>query len=247
MLTFGPSHCLNCGVLLAENQSYCGQCGQKTRPLRLNLRDITTDLLHALLHVDRSVASLIRQLAVRPGLVAREYVEGKRKRYFGPFAFLVIAVGLASALVAISGFTAVSNSAGTTDPVLQFLQHHVNLIYLVQVPLLGAFCAALFRKDRRFYAEHLVLVSYATGMRSVLLMSVAVPFWWLFRPSALWLMYAYLCLWLAYFGFAASQFYAGNRWIVGLKGALAATLAQIATSWLIGVAVYGYSRLAGSG
>ena len=102
MLTFGPSHCLNCGVLLSENQNYCGQCGQKTRPLRLNLRDIATDLLHALLHVDRSVVSLIRQLAVRPGVVAREYVEGKRKRYFGPFAFLVIMVGLASALVAIS-------------------------------------------------------------------------------------------------------------------------------------------------
>jgi len=247
VLTFGPSHCLNCGVPLSENQNYCGQCGQKTRPLRLNLRDIATDLLHALLHVDRSVVSLIRQLAVRPGVVAREYVEGKRKRYFGPFAFLVIMVGLASALVAISGFAAVSTSSGTTNPVLQFLQHHVNLIYAIQVPLLGAFCSVLFRKDRRFYAEHLVLVSYATGMRSVLLMTLAVPFWWLFHPRSISLMYAYLCLWLVYFGFAASQFYAGNRWLLWLKGAAAALLAQIATTWLIGVAVYGYSRLVGSG
>ena len=40
---------------------------------------------------------------MRPGHVAREYVEGKRKKYFGPFAFLVITVGLASLVVALTG------------------------------------------------------------------------------------------------------------------------------------------------
>jgi hypothetical protein len=58
------------------------------------MREISLDFLHALAHMDHSVFSLVRVLFIRPGYVAREYVDGKRKRYFGPFAFLVIVVGL---------------------------------------------------------------------------------------------------------------------------------------------------------
>ena len=250
MSTFGPTHCLNCGVALAGDQNYCGHCGQKARPLRLNLRDIAADLVHALLHVDHSVLSLVRLLAVRPGTVAREYVEGRRKTYFGPFAFLVIVVGLASALVAASGFTAVSASqAAVAAPIVNFLQRHLNLVYFIQVPLLAAACALLFRGDRRFYAEHLVLASYTTGMRLLLLMTVAVPLWWLLRPSAspMPLTSAYVAIWIAYFGFAASQFYGGRRRVAWLKGAAAAVLAQAAATLLLSGAAIGYSLLSGPG
>jgi len=250
MSSLEPTHCLNCGAALAQEHDYCGRCGQKARPLRLNLRDIAADLVHALLHVDHSVLSLVRLLAVRPGAVAREYVEGRRKSYFGPFAFLVIVVGSTSALVALSGFTAVHASQPVeAAPIVDFLQRHLNLAYFTQVPLLAAACAVLFRGDRRFYAEHLVLASYTTGMRSLLLMIVAVPLWWVLRPPEipLPLTYAYLGLWIAYFGFAASQFYRGRRWVGWLKGAAAAVLAQVAITLLLGGAIAGYSLLSGSG
>ena len=250
MSTPGPTHCLNCGVALPGDQNYCGHCGQKARPLRLNLRDIAAELVHALLHVDHSVLSLVRLLAVRPGTVAREYVDGRRKTYFGPFAFLVIVVGLTSALVAVSGFTAVSASqAAVAGPIVDFLQRHLNLVYFTQVPLLAAACAVLFRGDRRLYAEHLVLASYTTGMRSLLLMVFAVPLWRLLRPPSIpmLLTYAYLAVWIAYFGFAASQFYGGRRWVACLKGAAAAVLAQAAVTLLLSGAAIGYSLLSGSG
>ena len=67
------------------------------------MRDIGHDLAHAITHAGHSIFALVRALATRPGTVAREYAAGKRKSHFGPFAFLVITVGLASAIILISG------------------------------------------------------------------------------------------------------------------------------------------------
>jgi hypothetical protein len=67
----------------------------------LTLHEIGHDTLHALLHVDHSVLSLIRALALRPGRVALDYVSGRRKRYYGPFPFLIVTVALASAAIAV--------------------------------------------------------------------------------------------------------------------------------------------------
>ena len=43
-------------------------------------------------------------LITRPGAVAREYVEGKRRRHYGPFATLAVLVGLAALAVNVADF-----------------------------------------------------------------------------------------------------------------------------------------------
>ena len=215
--------CLNCDATLAPGEAFCRVCGQKAATRRLTLHQIGDDLVHALVHLDRSVLSLIGQLVVRPGRVAQEYVSGRRKRYFGPFAFVVIVVGLATATMALSGFGAFSSE--TPNPVAEFLQRHVNVVILLQVPVLAAFCALLFRKQGLYFAEHLVLAAYTSGMRSLLLTGFLVPLWTWWHPAMIFFA-LYLCVWLAYFGFAASQFYGGACLGAWLKGALAAALAH---------------------
>jgi Protein of unknown function (DUF3667) len=203
------------------------------------MREIGHDLMHALVHVDRSVLSLVRMLLVRPGEVAKDYVAGRRRRYFGPFAFLVIAVALASAVMALSGFRAFTSDG--PNAVADFLQRHVNVVILFQVPLLAAFCAVLFRKDRLNFAEHLVLAAYASGMRSLFLVLVVVPYWYESRFShapILPFYYAFLCIWFAYFGFSASQFYEGSRAAAWLKGVLASILAQAAAQGIVSLITY---------
>ena len=88
------------------------------------MHEISRDMWQAIVSVDRSAVSLIAALLVRPGVVARDYVEGRRKRYFGPFAFLLITVGLASAIIALSGFKAFMSN--NPNGVVDFLQRHVN-------------------------------------------------------------------------------------------------------------------------
>jgi hypothetical protein len=109
-----PLVCLNCDAALTQGDAYCAHCGQKAFVNRLTVREIVRDFLHELVHVDRSALSLVHMLLIRPGYVARDYVDGKRKRYFGPFAFLVVIVGIASAVIAVAGIAMMGNkSLGT--------------------------------------------------------------------------------------------------------------------------------------
>jgi Protein of unknown function (DUF3667) len=91
------------------------------------VHEIGAEFVQALAHVDRNALSLIWQLPARPGVVARDYVASKRKRYFGPFAFLVVTVAFTSAVIAISGFQAVTSDA--PNDFASFLQQHINLLF----------------------------------------------------------------------------------------------------------------------
>jgi hypothetical protein len=225
--------CLNCGTGFDGGQRFCGSCGQRTDISRqLTLRDIGQDLLHAITHADHSIFALINALATRPGTVAREYTEGKRKRHFGPFAFLLITVGLASAIILVSGVEWFSPYGhGYAD---DLLQRHVNLVILVQMPLLALFCAALFRSDRRSGAEHLVLAAYASGFHALFMAVVETPTFALMhaRSPVMWLAAMFFALWLLYFSLAASQFYSGHRAAAAIKGGLAVIFSQVASAAL---------------
>lgn len=228
-----PDTCRNCAADLAFGQAYCGTCGQKSATTRLTLHEIGHDLLHTFVHVDRSVLSLVRMLLVRPGMIALGYVQGKRKRYFGPFAFLFVVVAAASAAVALTGFRAVSTN--NPNAVANFLQTHINVVMLAEVPLLAAFSRLLDARGGFNFAEHLVLAAYASSMRVLFITLIVIPAWYLFRPgnaTASDLYGAYLLIWPLYFGFATSQFLQGKRVFSWCKGILAAILTWASTQGL---------------
>jgi hypothetical protein len=228
----GP--CRNCDAALAAGDAYCRACGQKANNGRLALHEIFHDLLHALLHVDRSVLSLVRLLLTQPGHVSLDYVTGKRKRYFGPFSFLIIVVGLAVAAIALAHIEIVP--VGTNSPVADTVRHHANLVFLAQVPLLALWCRLLFLRQTFNIAENLVLACYTTSMRTLFYVIVIVPILYALHPSATASLYLYAghsLLWLMYFGFACSQFYSGNRAISWLKGAAAAILTLASFQFIV--------------
>jgi hypothetical protein len=239
-----PNRCANCDANLARGQEYCAVCGQKDISERLTLHEIARDLIHAVFHVDRSVLSLLRMLLLRPGTVALDYVRGKRKRYFGPFAFLLVVVAAASALVAFTGFHAVVTNS--PNVIAAFLQTHVNLVMLEEVPLLAGITRLVDARGGFNFAEHLVLAAYTSGIRILFFMVIVIPGWYLLQPNGptaeRWY-YIYLLVWLVYFGFAASNFFRGNRAASWCKGVAAAVFTWIliqvvtilATSLLFGL------------
>jgi hypothetical protein len=215
--------CLNCQAPLADAQRFCGFCGQRVVHGRLTLGEITHDLVHALTHADRSIFSLIGALLSRPGRVARDYIEGRRKRYFGPFAFLVISVGVTSFVTYLAGlqwFESVPQ-----DQARALLTRHFNLVILIQMPLLAFGCWLLFRDARLNFSEHLVLAAYVSGIRALFLAFVETPmrYWW-GSESGHWSTWIYFGAWFAYFAFAATQFYRGHWAWTALRAILAAIL-----------------------
>ena len=88
--------CKNCGFTVEA--SYCGNCGQKANTYRITWKELVHHLPHAILHLDEGFFYTLKQLTLRPGEALREYLAGKRKRYFNPFLMLLLTAGLCSYL-----------------------------------------------------------------------------------------------------------------------------------------------------
>lgn len=226
--------CLDCGTPLRPEQNFCYHCAQRADVHRLTIHAIAHDFLHAILHADRSVFSLLKALFIRPGHVAREYVAGMRRRHFGPFATLIVLIGIATLLFDATRFQSFTRAGGAPlNGLLDFLQVHLNLIVFAQVPLLSLLCLALFRKDGFNYAEHTVLAAYVFCLRVVVFCLFILPFWYVARPGANLVGYLSAGIWCPYVGIAASQFYSGNKPLSWVKGTAAAALTLVMTSYLI--------------
>lgn len=235
------SACRNCEAPLAAGQRFCSACGQRTGAQRLTMGGISHDLIHAFTHADHSIFALIKALVLHPGQVARDYIEGRRKRHFGPFGFLVIMVGIATFLIAVLGidwFTPIKDPRSSG-----FLRLHINIVILLQMPMLAAWCWLFFRKPKLNYAEHLVLAAYVTGFRVLLLAFVATPAMYFAdaTPMNKNVVWVYFGVWLCYFAFAAVQFYEGARWWVVIRAVFAAFMAQATMFGLIFVYIWLYA------
>lgn len=233
--------CLNCANAIPAGQLYCGHCGQKADTRRLTLHDLAHAFVHVFTHADHSVLALVRDLAWKPGRVARDYVDGKRRKYFSPFTFVLVVVGLASLVLAATKFVDFMGTA-PANPVSAFLQRNINLVILIQLPLHALFAMAFFRKEKLHFTEHLVLASYASGFRSISLTLVVAPLWMVFQWHYAATVVAYIAAWLVYFGIACAQFYSGNRWWLWFKGVLAGLLAQATVTAMISAALWSWFK-----
>jgi hypothetical protein len=203
-------------------------CGQRTDTSRLSLVDVARDLMHSFVNVERGPLAFARALLIEPGTVAREFVEGKRRRHYGPFATLVVLVGLTSLVINVSGFQALAHDGLSSGP-MGLLQRHFNLLLLAQLPLLGLACAVVFRSARLTLAEHMVLAAYSLSVRAVFL-ALVVPIAFVestAAPGRGWF-FAFWAAWYLYFGWAASQFYPGSRLRSWIGGSVVAMLAHAA-------------------
>jgi len=214
--------CLNCESTLPATARFCSHCSQRADTARLSFADMTRDLMHTFMNVERGPLMFAWALLTRPGSIARDYVEGRRRRYYGPFATLVVLVGFAALVLRLLGFQVLSQEV-TAAPAT--LLQYFNLVLLAQLPLLGIACALVFRGAGLTLPEHMVLVAYTLSVRAIVLI-VMVPLAVLATASAptFWQNAAFWFVWYIYFGWAASQFYAGARWRSWLKGIVVAAI-----------------------
>lgn len=79
-----PGICPNCESPLGENSSYCWQCGQSMKPIRLPFLDYSKELVDSLFNFDNKFFYTLRRLIFFPGLVVKEYNEDKKARFVPP-------------------------------------------------------------------------------------------------------------------------------------------------------------------
>lgn len=90
-------HCLNCGTDYEGN--FCPECGQKSDTKRLSLSSVFSLIAAVFTKRDNKTLRTCRELIMQPGIVAREFILGRRGRYNAPMPLLIALVALFSIAV----------------------------------------------------------------------------------------------------------------------------------------------------
>ena len=173
--------CPNCSTSLLG--SHCHECGQKKidaneyslkRFLGRAINDFTD------LESNKVLRTLVA-MTVRPGVLAVEYLSGRRGRYLGPlklyltfstlyflFAWTVLSEvrgGSAQRIARHPVTVSVAQQRGLSpnafaDKVQEKAEKYASGLRIFSVLVSGTFLAALYFRMRKYYAEHLVFSLY---------------------------------------------------------------------------------------
>lgn len=170
--------CSNCDNHFTGD--FCNRCGQKTVH-RITMAHLGHEMVHAFTHTDKGFFHLLIKMFVKPGIVAREYIaEGKRKRYFTPFQYLLIIGTIAAFVAANSHFLESTTAAlGGTDvyssrqlalmqKITGYQTRYYNFIILLQLPFYALATSVIYQKYRYNFAELLTLQTFVSAQTTLI-------------------------------------------------------------------------------
>jgi VanZ family protein len=218
--------CLNCENEVLSEHNFCPYCGQKTNLQTLQLKHVAHDAMHYITHADKSIFTLMKALITRPGIVAGEYIAGKRQKYFKPLNFFLIVAGIVvfmTTLFYVPNDTRSSqmiysanniqdpvkkqnllNMADRMKTVNKITGKYSNIINMFATPFL-TFLFWLFYRRKFNYTESLVANMYIIGLIMLLYALLIVPLQHYFPGAGYTLIGIFFLFEITYRGFAFSQ------------------------------------------
>jgi len=106
-------NCLNCGATLTGN--FCSNCGQSGKVSRISFRDTLSDFFSASFALEGPLMRTIKLMIVNPGKLCREFLEGRRKRYYKPVAFFILLTAIYIILRSWLDYNPVEGNMETLD------------------------------------------------------------------------------------------------------------------------------------
>ncbi len=202
---------------------------------RLTLRGVARDAAKHFFDLESGWLRTVRELTLAPGQMIRRYVDGHRKVYANPFAYLVFGTAASFVVQKLVGFqdrmVATTSANATTSPLqMEFVNSFTELVFQntlyisfgILVPM--AFLVRLFfRKSGYNLAESFVFALYTAGYLA-LLGVVLIPLYMLLPPSGAIQAILSLTVAIAYMVYAARGFFSGSFVVVAIKTAVAYVL-----------------------
>ncbi|MFZ2906051.1 MAG: DUF3667 domain-containing protein [Cyclobacteriaceae bacterium] len=237
-------NCKNCDAPLTGN--FCVNCGQKADIHRITFKNFLRDFFHAFTHTDKGILLLIKELMTKPGHVAKEYLDGKRKKYFNPLTFLIILSSLYAFLgqksgyyEALSGINRYSGKgSGIYTEAMGIMDELGKIVSLFLMPVLMSFLSRLFFfQSQRNVAENLVLNAMVLGQVYLGMILLFIPAFVLVPGIPIGINNGVFHLvMLVYITIAYKQFFGNNVFLTALK----AILINILFIVLFWVCIYTY-------
>ncbi len=210
------SHCINCST--AVSTTYCPTCGQKNPPKKISLMNLYTDFQSRVYGFDGMFPQTLRDLTIRPGKVALDYINGNRVKYVGPvgYFFVMLTIFILSLSVFKIDFYALSVASNpfgktTTTPgqeaatqmVIKIFSENLRIFQFMLVPLTAIWLKVFFRKSGHSMLEMMVPAFYWYGHVEILaIMNVLLFYFTGFTANSISLPVNIL-----YFGFACMSMF----------------------------------------
>lgn len=220
--------CMNCGA--QDEGKFCSYCAQPLQTKRITWKDGWHDFWARIYGFDGMFPRTLKDLTIRPGFAAREFIAGNRVRYYGPVGYYFFIITLFLLLLSIIGMNYVDylramqesipieqKNTKLNNGIQAWVADNMKIIAFLIVPFL-AFASKyiFFRKQGLNFLEHTVPVFYMLGHWYWISMIEAVLFF--YTGMAIGTTVQSLIVGL-YIGFGYTSFVADQpKWKVFLKG-----------------------------
>ncbi len=236
--------CVNCGSTVST--PFCGSCGQKNPPKKLNLITLYTDFQSRVYGFDGMFPRTLRDLTIAPGSVAKVFVHGNRVRYVGPAGYFFLALTMFLIVTQLLGIDFYQYSSDSSPFVgnqskqeqrlaaefTGFITEHMRVFSFLQIPIITALAWMFFRRSGYNYLEHAVFVFYVTG--HVMWLSIlGIVIYAVFGVSGNMLQ---LVVYWAFFAFGCTTFYAGSKVKSAIKGFFAVMISFLIFAFMFAIA-----------
>ena len=182
MSVMPKTNCKNCESDL--NGKFCKNCGQRSSVGKVTFKETFQDFMDMVFSVNAPFLLTLKMLVVNPGKLFREYLEGKRKKYYKPVAFFILTTVVYLLLINILNYNPFSTlaSAGEVskdfDLLLnqanEFMAQNMNNFLFVFVFSFGILLKLFFYK-RYSLIEYIAISFYLVGVFTIII-AVSMPF-----------------------------------------------------------------------
>lgn len=188
--------CANCGNNYTGH--FCNQCGQK-QVHRYTVGHVLHELLHVFTHADKGIFSFAWQVLTRPGTIALDMVQGRRKRYFNLFQYLVLIVGISTFVMTkthlmelnvqsvnnMTGYKLSAQMVLMQQQMVAAMQKYFNLLQLMLIPVYALFSWLFLHRGSYNYAENIVLGSVISAQMNTFSIVSILLFSFIHSPKAM--------------------------------------------------------------
>jgi hypothetical protein len=174
--------CKNCQTKIIGEKKFCNNCGAKVILNKLTFYSVTEEFFETFISWDNKFLKTFLHLFTKPQVVARNYLDGVRKRYMKPFPYIIIALTLYGLYMyygrdQLNEYMEQIQSLTPKQPnqspfqqkfmdeynkkVATIVTNYFNVSTFMTIPFLAIINLILFRKNN--FIEHCVALLYSYG------------------------------------------------------------------------------------
>lgn len=163
-------NCKNCSSEVIG--SFCHKCGQKSSVNKVSFKETFQDFIDTVLSVNAPLITTTKILFVNPGILFREYLNGKRKSYYKPVSFFIITTLIYIIVRSLINYNPMTTAGVKVEGKIlvdagKYMVKNINNIMFLFVFALGVLFKLFFYRKNSL-AEFIAISFYAVGVYTMI-------------------------------------------------------------------------------